>query len=135
MFTSVKDEYGENDLSNVIFGAIGSSNTINSAYILKDGTVWTVGTGTSGQLASGSYVNTYLVTKVGEDTFKAKEDNITLQVNGTNQIQMNLTPGMNVYSNDRTLGTLTYESLNNEVATVSNSGLITAKELEQLKLK
>ena len=136
MFTLVKDETGENNLSNVLFSAIGSSNTINSAYILNDGTVWTVGTGASGQLATGSYKNTYLVTRVEEDEFKAKEKIVKLEVNETSQIELSIMQGFNVYDNEQSVSSnLKYEVENESIATVSSTGLITAKKLGYTKVK
>ena len=57
--TRVKDVDGTGDLEGVISASTGPSNSINSGYILEDGTVVITGTGSNGQLGNGTYFNTY----------------------------------------------------------------------------
>lgn len=136
-FTEVQDETGEGLLQNVVFLTKGPSNTINSGYILKDGTVWASGIGLSGQLGNEEYLDYNNVVKMGVDALKAKEDNIRIQKGNTNQIDISLNLGFNAYSNTSELnkGTLKYESLNTSVASVSSTGLITAVDIGTTKIK
>ena len=136
-FTEVQDETGEGTLQNAVFTSKGCSNTINSGYILKDGTVWASGIGLSGQLGNEEYLDHNNVVKMGVDKLKAKEDNIRMQKGNTNQIDISLQLGFNAYSNTSELnkGTLKYESANLEVASVSSTGLITAVGVGTTKIK
>ena len=133
----VLDLSGENGLKDVVVLSKGVSNTINSAFILKDGTVWTVGTGTNGQLGNGEYLNHYNVVRMGEDILKVKDSIIHMQVDDTLEMpEITLIEGINVYNNDKKLGSLKYESLNTNVVTVNETtGLITAKGIGTAKIK
>ena len=136
VLTTVKDENNEKDLEKVLFVAEGSSNTVNSGYILSDGTVWATGNGEFGQLGNETYFDHVNVIKMSVDEIKAKEQQVKLSINQTNQIELSMEHAFNAYDIQKDLSSnIKYEALNTEVATVSDTGVITGKRLGNTKIK
>ena len=134
VFTQVKDN--EEKFKDIVFSSVGSSNTVNSAYILRNGTLWTVGKGSSGELGNKEYLDSNNVVRVGNEKIEAKEQHVKLQVDKEKQIELDMIQGYNIYGDTKDMSTnLKYESLNQDIATVSTSGLITAKKIGKTKIK
>ena len=132
----VLDITGENTLKDVLTFAKGCNNTLNSAFILKNGQLLTVGTGANGQLGNGEYLNSYLPTIAGNYDIRAKEQHIKLKIEDTKQIELDMIQGFNVFNIEKDVEqNIKYESLNTKVAIVSEKGLITGKRIGTTKIK
>lgn len=135
-FTKVLDDEGEKNLQNVITVANGAGNTTNSSYITKDGTLYTCGDNTNGQLGNNTYYTSYLPIIAGDASLKTDKMHIKLEVNGQEQINLNLEQGFNVYNNTKDLSNnITYEVQNKEIAEVSSTGLVIGKRLGTTRVK
>ena len=134
--TRVKDVDGTGDLEGVISASTGPSNSINSGYILEDGTVVITGTGSNGQLGNGTYFNTYLPVISGKYQLEADSRNVHMKVNTTENINLKVNQGFNVFNTIKTVGSnIKYESENNDVVTVTSTGVMTAKRIGKTRVK
>ena len=58
--------------------------------IANDGTVYTVGTGTNGELADGKYTTSHVPVIAGNVSLRTKDINIVMAVNDTYKIEKEL---------------------------------------------
>lgn len=101
----------------------------NSAVIARDGTVWMTGDNSEGQIGNRNYDNTNYLTPFGVGYINLDKRNITIKANQS--VPVNLLesePDFSVFTKD-TRFNFEWSSVDNEIATVSQSGLITGKSV------
>lgn len=69
--------------------------------------------------------NSRIPVKIGNDASYVNEKEITLNINATKQIETTPKYTFNVFNEDQIFDDFNYESLNSEIATVNNKGIIT----------
>lgn len=101
----------------------------NSGLITRDGTVWMAGDNSEGQIGNRNYDNTNYLTPFGVGYINLDKRNITIKANQS--VPVNLLesePDFSVFTKD-TRFNFEWSSVDNEIATVSQSGLITGKSV------
>lgn len=123
VFVNVKDET-VNDLTGLGFLGIGRETTY--AFVFDDGSVGITGVGTSGQRGDGTLVSSQTITKIkGGKLYTDKTYEIG--VGAETKINVYLKPdfNLNLNHNDNIVTeNLTFESLNEEIATVTADGTV-----------
>lgn len=123
VFVNVKDET-VNDLTGLGFLGIGRETTY--AFVFDDGSVGITGVGTSGQRGDGTLVSSQTITKIkGGKIYTDKTYEIG--VGATEKINVYLKPDFNLNLNNEdklTNDNLDFESLNEEIATVTSDGVV-----------
>lgn len=104
-----------------------SSANNNSSYIDKNGKVWTAGLNNYGQIGDDTLYQRKEFVEIGEVTLRAEETIFNLKPQEQKQINVTLEDTFNVYLKEEILGKLTYQSLDENVATVDETGKVTAK--------
>ncbi len=124
IFTVAKDENGE-PLTGVL--TISNSTATTHGFAFEDGSVGVTGIGTSGQHGNLTLSNSNKITKIQGASIHTGNIYETY-VNGTTNISVNITPVFNLnldYEKTLKIGNITYTSLDEEIATVTNDGTIT----------
>ena len=103
-----------------------SRSTNNMGYIDKQGNVWTVGLNTYGAIGDDTLYQRKNIVKIGEDLLIPEEFVFTMKQNDTKQINVDLENSFNVYIKEKEQLSLEYESLDTNIATVNEQGLVTA---------
>ena len=105
--------------------SISSGNTYNVA-IKYDGNVYGWGDYYHGTASVKTKTNSRVPVKIGNDSSYAEEPEITVNVNGAKQIQITPKYSFNVFKEDNEEDSdFQYESLNEDIATVGEKGLVT----------
>ena len=105
--------------------SISSGNTYNVA-IKYDGNVYGWGDYYHGTASVKTKTNSRVPVKIGNDSSYAEEPEITVNVNGAKQIQITPKYSFNVFKEDNEEDSdFQYESLNEDIATVGENGLVT----------
>ena len=100
------------------------------ALIRKDGSIWTVGGNTYGQLGNGTTLNAIYLTNVGADEVKLNVRNEYIKIG--NKLEIKATEGENINAFIQDLsnkGSWTWTSSNEDVATIDNNGIVTGKTI------
>lgn len=124
VFTVAKDE-NDNDLTGV--NSLTNSLGTTFGFAFADGSVGVTGLGTSGQHGNLTWVSSNKMTRI-ENASMTAGNLYELEVNGTKKIEIQLTQAFNLnIDNPRAIKTqtLSYESGNTDIATVSTDGIIT----------
>lgn len=124
IFTVAKDENGD-PLTGV--ANISKSTGTTYGFAFEDGSVGITGLGTSGQHGNLELANSNKITKIQGATIHTGNIYETY-VNGIAKLNVNITPVFNLnlgYEKTLKIGELTYTSLDEEIATVSNDGTVT----------
>lgn len=127
LFVKVKDQNGTDTLQNIDYVVRGSSNTQNMAFIASDGTVYTCGTGTNGELADEVYTNSYLPVIAGNISLRTKDINIVMTVGDTYKVEKELIQSGNAYGYNKSSNNIQITSSNEKVGTVGADEVFTAK--------
>lgn len=136
ILTEVLDNTGENSISNVVTFTNGCANSSNSGFILGSGEVLISGKGENGALGNSEYLDTYIPVIAGNNELKANEKYVTLKINETNQVRLNIEQKFNVYDIEKNLSkNVTYETSNEDIAEVSSTGLIKGKKIGKARIK
>ena len=109
-----------------------ATNVIHTLFALirKDGSIWTVGENTYGQLGNGTTLNATYLTNVGADEVKLNVRNEYIKIG--NKLEIKATEGerINAFIQDSSnKGSWTWTSLNEDVATIDNNGIVTGKTI------
>ncbi len=107
----------------------------NTGYIDLEGNVWTAGLNTYGQIGDDTVYQRNNIVQIGDISLIADEIIFTMKPNESKQINTSIEDSFNVYIKDIKPGTLTYESLDESIATVNESGLVTAKSVGNTFIK
>ena len=100
------------------------------ALIRKDGTIWTVGNNTYGQLGNGTTLNATYLTKVGADEAKLNVRNEYIKIGDKLEIKVTEGESINAFIQDASnKGSWTWISSNEDVATIDNNGTVTGKTI------
>lgn len=125
VFNVVKDTDAVSYLGNV--ASLGQGWTTNYGFAMDDGRVKVTGTGTSGEHGNGWISNSLYPTVIeGGELIPEKMYEINVGEKVTPQITVKPHFTLNLIKSEDTIpGTLRYESLDTDIATVSNDGEIT----------
>ena len=104
--------------------SVSCGNTYNVA-IRYDGEVYAWGDYYHGTQKIKTKTNSRIPVKIGNDASYVNEKEITLNINATKQIETTPKYTFNVFNEDQIFDDFNYESLNSEIATVNNKGIIT----------
>ena len=109
-----------------------ATNVIHTLFALirKDGSIWTVGENTYGQLGNGTTLNATYLTNVGADEVKLNVRNEYIKIG--NKLEIKATEGerINAFIQDSSnKGSWTWTSSNEDVATIDNNGTVTGKTI------
>ena len=100
------------------------------ALIRKDGSIWTVGENTYGQLGNGTTLNATYLTKVGADEVKLNVRNEYIKIGNKLEIKATEGESINAFIQDSSnKGSWTWTSSNEDVATIDNNGTVTGKTI------
>ena len=100
------------------------------ALIRKDGSIWTVGENTYGQLGNGTTLNATYLTKVGADEVKLNVRNEYIKIGNKLEIKATEGESINAFIQDSSnKGSWTWTSSNEDVATIDNNGIVTGKTI------
>ncbi len=126
-FIPVNDKNNEEEAKELDILPDDSRATNHTGYIDENGTVWTVGLNNYGQLGDDTVYQRKNIVQIGETELKVKEIIFTMNPEDTKQIESYIQDSFNVYVKENKVGTLKYESLDNSIAQVNETGLVTAK--------
>ena len=104
--------------------SISCGNTYNVA-IKYDGDVYGWGDYYHGTTVVKTRTNSRIPVKVGNDSTYIEEPEISVNVDGTKQIQVTPKYSFNVFRDDEEESDFKFESINNEIATVNEKGVVT----------
>ena len=104
--------------------SISCGNTYNVS-IKYDGDVYGWGDYYHGTSSIKTKTNSTVPVKVGNDSSYIEEPEITVNIDGTKQINIAPKYSFNVFKEDETETGFSYEALNDNIATVSEKGLVT----------
>ena len=104
--------------------SISCGNTYNVA-IKYDGDVYGWGDYYHGTTVVKTKTNSRVPVKVGNDSTYIEEPEISVNVDGTKQIQITPKYSFNVFKDDEEESDFKFESINNEIATVDEKGVVT----------
>jgi len=109
-----------------IFGMSQGVGAVKQSIIIKpDGTIWAAGEVSNGKLGTNLYaINWTRYREIQPATLKNDTPQIRMKQSGTANLNITYSPGFNIFSLQKTIGTLTYWSLDPSIATVNSSGLI-----------
>ena len=107
-----------------------SSNCYNSSVIGKDGYVYVAGYNEYGQIGNSSKTQATYLTRMGNSFLDTTNKIVNLKPEETKQLtkdSFKYVGAFNVFEGEeKGVGTLSFETQNSEIATVDNTGLITA---------
>ena len=109
-----------------------ATNVIHTLFALirKDGSIWTVGGNTYGQLGNGTTLNATYLTKVGADEVKLNVRNEYIKIGNKLEIKATEGESINAFIQDSSnKGSWTWTSSNEDVATIDNNGTVTGKTI------
>ena len=109
-----------------------ATNVIHTLFALirKDGSIWTVGENTYGQLGNGTTLNATYLTKVGADEVKLNVRNEYIKIGNKLEIKATEGESINAFIQDSSnKGSWTWTSSNEDVATIDNNGIVTGKTI------
>ena len=118
-----------NHIEDVINVSSSCGNTNNTAIITSNGTVWVSGLGSSGQIGNGGTATATVYTEMGSLNWQIDES-IQIATGEEKQLNVSVTSldgAFNVYGLDRENRNLKYESLDEDIVEVSDTGLVKAK--------
>ena len=106
-----------------------SGSTQTSAIIDETGKIWTVGNNAYGQMGNGTTESLTRPWCIQDNKIDISKNNtINLQVQGDKkQIQYSEILGFNVLTNNPLTPNVTFRTLDSNIATVSNTGIVTAQ--------
>ena len=100
------------------------------ALIRNDGSIWTVGENTYGQLGNGTTLNATYLTKVGADEVKLNVRNEYIKIGNKLEIKATEGESINAFIQDSSnKESWTWTSSNEDVATIDNNGTVTGKTI------
>ncbi len=110
-------------------GMTRSGSTQTSALIDETGKIWTVGNNAYGQMGNGTTESLRKPWCIQDNKIDISKNNtINLQVQGDKkQIQYSEILGFNVLTNNPLTPNVTFRTLDSNIATVSNTGIVTAQ--------
>ena len=109
-----------------------ATNVKHTLFVLirKDGSIWTVGENTYGQLGNGTTLNATYLTKVGADEVKLNVRNEYIKIGNKLEIKATEGESINAFIQDSSnKGSWTWTSSNEDVATIDNNGTVTGKTI------
>ena len=109
-----------------------ATNVIHTLFALirKDGSIWTVGENTYGQLGNGTTLNATYLTNVGADEVKLNVRNEYIKIGNKLEIKATEGESINAFIQDSSnKGSWTWTSSNEDVATIDNNGIVTGKTI------
>ena len=119
--------------------SVYNANPRNIGVIRQDGTVWLSGDNTYGQIGNATNTSASYLTKMGDGFLNYPEKWITISVNESQKINsmlFNIEEDMNVFVDKNSkLGNLTYTVEDEEIASVTELGMITGKAQGITKIK
>lgn len=125
------DGDGEN-IQNVL---VVSGGYNHSAMAKEDGTVWTVGKNNYGQCGDKTTINESAWVCISEVRIHVKNNEITLpKIGATEKIEAEVSLGFNLLYNTGKQGEYSYKSMNEEIATVNDSGVVTGVKRGKAKI-
>ena len=104
--------------------SVDAGNTYNVA-IKYDGDVYGWGDYYHGTQNIKTKTNSRIPVKIGNDSTYMEETEITVNVNGTKQIAISPRYTFNVFNEDEEESEFTFETINEDVATVNEKGIVT----------
>ncbi len=107
--------------------SLGSSQYYHSIILDKNGFVWTTGYNGYGQLGIGNTTTRTTFTKLGNSYLEFTDRQKYIKVGETSPTTITAKEGFNVYDASISLAGMSYQSSNENVATVDSNGNITAK--------
>ena len=110
------------------FMSISCGNTYNVA-IKSDGDVYGWGDYYHGLQAVKTKTNSRIPIKIGNDSTYVEEPEIVVNVDGTKQIQVTPKYTFNVYRDDEEESDFDFKTINEDIATVDDKGLVTGKKV------
>ena len=112
-------------------GMTKSTSVQTSAIIDQTGKIWTVGYNGYGQIGNGTTESLKKAWCIQNNQIDVSKNNtINLQTKGDQkQIQYTEKLGFNILTNNQLIPKVTFRTLDNKIATVSSTGIITAQEL------
>lgn len=122
----VLDTTGEAILKDVEYASFGLG-VENGSFITSDGKVWTVGYNGYGELADNTFENSYTIVRAGENNLRAKDINIDMMIGDMHQIEVSLDGAYNAYLFEEEIKNLKYETNSEDVISISDTGIVTAK--------
>lgn len=117
-------------ISNVF--RIGRGGTdYNNSLITKDGTVWITGDNSEGQIGDRTYDSTNYLTPFGVGYINLDKRNITIKIDQNTPVNLlESQPNFSVFEKDKRFE-FEWTSVDSEIATVSQAGIITGKNIGQ----
>lgn len=111
---------------------IGKGGTdYNNSLITKDGTVWITGDNSEGQIGNRTYDSTNYLTPFGVGYINLDKRNITIKIDQNTPVNLlESEPDFSVFEKD-TRFNFEWSSVDDEIATVSQAGIITGKNIGQ----
>lgn len=107
-----------------------------TAFVKQDGTVWASGDYAHGDTNIESKTKGNKPVQVGDDDTGLADTEIVLKIDQSKNLLDNMIYEFNLIYLDKNLSTnLTYESKNEEIATVNNQGIITAKRVGTTRIQ
>ena len=110
------------------FMSISCGNTYNVA-IKSDGDVYGWGDYYHGLQAVKTKTNSRIPIKIGNDSTYVEEPEIVVNVDGTKQIQVTPKYTFNVFRDDEEESDFDFKTINEDIATVDDKGLVTGKKV------
>ena len=110
------------------FMSISCGNTYNVA-IKSDGDVYGWGDYYHGLKAVKTKTNSRIPIKIGNDSTYVEEPEIVVNVDGTKQIQVTPKYTFNVFRDDEEESDFDFKTINEDIATVDDKGLVTGKKV------
>ena len=111
-----------------------SSNTFHSVISDKLGFVYATGLNSYGQLGNSTLINQNTYSAIGNTYIYLKENVINVEINEQKQIEASLNNKFNLINDVVDSGNMEYQSLNTNIATVSENGLITGKQIGKAEI-
>ena len=116
------------DVKNISGGAYHTSISDASGY------VYTTGYNGYGELGDGSVDDRNTLESIGGTYVAVDKYSVAVEVNGIETIRATLNNEFNLIQDELDIDNITYESLNEKIATVENNGTIHGKELGKAEI-
>lgn len=126
-----------NHIEDVINVSSSCGNTNNTAIITSNGTVWVSGLGSSGQIGNGGTATATVYTEMGVTDWQI-DSSIQIGSGEEKQLDISVTSlggTFNVYGIDEENKDLKYESLNEDIVEISETGLLRGKRPGRTEIK
>ena len=127
-------QFGNNSTENQVeFTLVDTINNVNtlvagntySMAIKEDGSVWAWGDYYHGVTDIKTISNSVVPVQIGKQSFYLKENDISVNKEGTKQLEVNSEFQFNVFEDNICNNNYKYTSLNTDIATVDDNGIIT----------